>query len=103
MGSPPFLQGEEIEEGHGLVAMGTEAARPYATAEDSTIRTALVTQIASVTGWAFVDGSGTGRALRDRRLQERMTTTPGRLATGRRAHLLAPHRGEQLPADRAGS
>jgi hypothetical protein len=94
VGSPPFLPGEEIDEGHRLVTVGAGTTGADATAEDATLRTALVTQIASVTGGAFVDGRGAGCAFRDGRAERSMTAAPEGLPASRRTDLLAPPRGE---------
>jgi len=101
--SPPLKGREQIGERHRLVAMRTWAARPDPTTEDPAILTALRAEIAGFTGWTFVDGGAAGSALRDGRRERRVTTTPGRLATGWRAHLLAAPRHERLLAHRAES
>src|SRR6266511_1941459 len=83
--------------------MRAGAARPDPTTENSTILAALDAQEADFTGWAFIDGGDTGNTFGDGGRERRVTTAPGRLATGRRAHPLAVLWREGLPTHRTGS
>ena len=50
------LQVQEIAEQDGLLAVGARASEADHTAEVVAIRAALLAEVASLAGWAFVDG-----------------------------------------------
>jgi len=85
--------------------VGARAARSDAAAEHPAVRAALYAQQAGFAGWAFIDGRGTGDALRDRCHhgchRAGVAATPEGLTAGRGADLLTASWDEGLLAQRA--
>src|SRR4051812_24064693 len=93
---------QQVGEGDGLLAMGTEPAGPDAATELLALLAPLLPQVARTARWTLVDRRGLGQA--DRHVWEwgGMALAPRGLTAGRRTEALAPGGGKDLRADWAG-
>ena len=73
---------QQVGEGNGLLAMGTEPAGPDAVTELLALLAPLLPQVARTARWTLVDRRGLGQTDRHRREWCRMTAPPRGLAAG---------------------
>ncbi len=93
--------GEQIDNGHWLVACRTQSTHTDALAEGSTVTAVLFAEVAGLAGSALVDRAMPRSTCWDRRKWSRVSATPRRLAAGRLIKALSANRLELGPADGA--